>query len=98
MFPNSPKYKINTEDFISCYSHAKKIVKDYLSYLGSSKQASNYDITDGFFVDHVKNIFNQGKDVSETFRVLVKANTDVWMPTLNISSDIDARIKEIEDK
>ena len=34
--------------------HTNKVVEDYLFYFGSSKQASDYEITAEFVVNHIK--------------------------------------------
>ena len=40
-----------------------------------------------FIVNHTKKTVDQGNDVSEALQTMVKSDTDVWKPTLNISSD-----------
>ena len=76
----------------------KKTVEDYFFYVGSSKQASDYEITADFVVNHIKKTFDRGNDIAEALRTLVKANPDVWKPTLQASTDADKEIKEREDK
>jgi hypothetical protein len=76
----------------------KKTVEDYFFYVGSSKQASDYEITAEFVVNHIKITFDRGNDIAEALRTLVKANTDVWKPTVKISAETDADINEREDK
>ena len=48
-------------------SHTNNIVEDYLFYVGSIKQALNYEITAEFVVNHIKKTFDQRKDVSGFF-------------------------------
>ena len=48
-------------------SNKKKTVEDYLFYVESRKQASDYEIT-----DELNNTFNEGTNVSEVLRTLVK--------------------------
>ena len=62
-------------------------------YVLSRKQASNYEITDEFFVNHINRTFYKGDGVSEALQMLVRAYTDVWNTTLKISSNTDASIK-----
>jgi hypothetical protein len=40
----------------------KKTVEDFFFYVGSSKQASDYEITAEFVVDHIKKTFDRGND------------------------------------
>ena len=66
--------------------------------MGSRKQASDYDITAEFVVNHIRNKFDRGNNVSEGLRTMAKADTDVWQPMLKISPDTDANTKYREDK
>ena len=50
-----------------------------------------------FVVNHTKKAFDRGKNVSEALQKMVKSDTDVWKPTLKISSDTYAIFKERED-
>jgi hypothetical protein len=76
----------------------KKTVEDYYFYVGSSKQASDYEITADFVVNHIKKTFDRGNDIAEALRTLVKANPDVWKPTLMVSTDGDEEIEKRENK
>jgi hypothetical protein len=57
--------------------------------VGSSKQASDYEITAEFVVNHIKKTFDRGNDIAETLRMLVKANTSLWKPPLLVSTETD---------
>jgi hypothetical protein len=76
----------------------KKTVEDYFCYIGSSKQASDYEIMPEFAVNHIKKTFDRGNDIAEAIRALVKANTSLWKPTLRVSTVSEATVKEREDK
>jgi hypothetical protein len=78
--------------------YTKKTVEDYFFYVGSSKQASDYEITNEFVVNHIKKTFDRGTDVAEDLRRLLKADTNTWKPTLKISTDADDAIVVREDK
>ncbi len=79
-------------------SFIKKTVEDYFFYVGSSKQASDYEITAEFVVNHVKKTFDRGNDIAEALRTLTKADTTLWKPTLMTSTDTDTDVKDREDK
>jgi hypothetical protein len=66
--------------------------------VGSIKQASDYEITAEFVVNHIKKTFDRCNDIAEALRMLVKANTSLWKPTLLVSTETDAPVKEREDK
>jgi hypothetical protein len=78
----------------STQTKTKKTVADYFFYLGSSKQASDYEITAEFVVNRIKKTFDRGNDIAEALRTLVKANTSLWKPTLLVSTETDAPVKE----
>jgi hypothetical protein len=78
----------------STTTKTKKTVEEYFFYVGSSKQASDYEITAEFVVNHIKKTFDRGNDIAEALRTLVKANTSLWKPTLLMSTETDAPVKE----
>jgi hypothetical protein len=66
--------------------------------VGSNKQASDYNITAEFVVNHVKKTFDYGNDIAEAMRTLKIANIDLWMPKLQFSISTDLPTKSAEDK
>ena len=46
--------------------YKKKTIEDYYFYVGSNKQASNFEITSEFVINHIKKTFERGNDVSES--------------------------------
>jgi hypothetical protein len=76
----------------------KKTVEDYFFYVGSSKQASDYEITAEFVVNHIKKTFDRGNDIAEAIRTLTKIDTSLWKPTLLLSTETDSAVKEREEK
>jgi hypothetical protein len=76
----------------------KKTAEDYFFYVGSSKQASDYEITAEFVVNHIKKTFDRGNDIAEAIRTLTKIDTSMWKPTLLLSTETDSAVKEREDK
>ena len=79
-------------------SFTKKTIEDYWFYVGSSKQASDYELTAEFIINHIKKTFDRGNDIAEAIRTLSKADTEVWKPTLKTSTEADQDLKETEDK
>ena len=58
-----------------------KTLEDYFFYIGSSKTASDYEVTAEFIVNHVKLTFEkEGNDISEALRLLQLEDTDNWKP------------------
>ena len=67
----------------------KKTIEEYYFYVGSSKQASDYETTSEFVINYIKKTFDRGNDVAEALRTLVKEDTSVWKPTLQFSKATD---------
>jgi hypothetical protein len=76
----------------------KKSIEDYFFYVGSSKQASDFETTSEFLVNYVKKTFDRGNDVAEALRVLEPCNTDLWKPSLAFSIESDATLKAQENR
>jgi hypothetical protein len=64
----------------------KKSIEDYFFYVGSSKQASDFETTSEFLVNYVKKTFDRGNDVAEALRTLTPEDTELWKPTLQFST------------
>jgi hypothetical protein len=75
-----------------------KSVNDYNYYLGSAKQASDYETTTKFLINYIKKTFNYGSDIGQALKELKEVDTNPWKPTLNQSSDTDAIVQAIENK
>ena len=76
----------------------KKSIEDYYFYVGSSKQASDFETTSEFIINYVKKTFDRGNDVAEALRILEPTNTELWKPTLMFSADTDPTVKAQEDR
>jgi hypothetical protein len=64
----------------------KKSIEDYFFYVGSSKQASDFETTSEFLLNYVKKTFDRGNDVAEALRTLTPEDTELWKPTLQFST------------
>ena len=52
-----------------------KSLEDYEHCIGSSKQASDFEIITKFIINHVQETFDSGKDVAEALRMMNGPNT-----------------------
>jgi hypothetical protein len=86
-----------SKDFKST-AKKKKTLEDYYFYLGSAKQASNYESAADFIFNHIKKEYDRGRDIAESLRELEIPDTDLWMPTLRASSDTDPLVQALENK
>ena len=48
----------------------KKTLEDYYFYVGSSKQASDFETIYEYLVDYIKRTYNRGNDIAESLRVM----------------------------
>ena len=78
--------------------YKKKTIEDYYFYVGSNKQASDFEITSEFVINHIKKTFERGNDVSESLRLLQKMDTETWKPVLMVSEESNKTLAAREDK
>lgn len=76
-----------------------KTLEDYNFYIGSAKQASDFETTNKFIINHVKQTYtNYPLDISESLRLLTIYDVNAWRPTLIISAATDKTVKARENK
>ena len=80
------------------FSGRKKTIDDYMFYVGTTKQASDYELSAEFIINYIKRTFMQGNDISESLRTLTDFNKRQWRPTLQISMSNILEDKLHEDK
>jgi hypothetical protein len=83
--PNTPEKK-------------KKTIDDYFFYVGSAKQASDYETSADFVINHIKKEYERGRDIAESLTELKLPDTSKWMPTLRASTNVDAAAQATENK
>ena len=80
------------------FSGREKTTDDYIFYIGTIKQASDYELSVEFIINYIKRTFTRGNDISESLRTLTEFNTKQWRPTLQISTSNILEDKLREDK
>ena len=70
----------------------KKNVEDYVYYVGSNKQASDFETTNEFMINYIKRTYTRGNDIAEALRNLEEPVIEDWKPKLKTS------IKKNEDE
>jgi hypothetical protein len=64
-------------------------IKDYNYYLGSAKQASNYETTTEFLINYIVKTFEYGNDIGQqALRELEYPHPDSWKPTMRQSTHL----------
>ena len=76
----------------------KKTIEDYCFYVGSSKQASDFETTSEFILNYVKKTYHRGNDISESLRELKKTDTNLWKPKLQFSTETEDEAKKRENR
>ena len=76
----------------------KKSIKDCYFYVGSNEQASDFEVTSEFIINHVKKTHQCGNDMSESLRKLEKLDAKAWKPKLQFSKSADQETKTQENR
>ena len=76
----------------------KKELKDYYYYTGSSRQASDYESTTDFVINHIKGNFAEGQDIAESLKSMKYEDTEKWYPVLKKSNATDQDEREAENE
>ena len=79
------------------YAKTKKKLEDYYFSVGSNKQASDFNSTYEFILNHIKKTFMRGNDILEALRKQEEPDTDDWKPTLEMSTSLNTNTKEREN-
>jgi hypothetical protein len=64
-------------------------MEDYFFYVGSSKQASDYETTAKFLINYIQRTFNDGCNVAVSLQKLQEIDMDEWAPPLKVSNAAD---------
>ena len=57
----------------------KKGINDYLFYIGTNKQAPEYETASEFVINYIKRTFDHGNDIAKTPRTMSVQQTDKWI-------------------
>ena len=79
-------------------SEIKKNLSDYNYYVGSAKQALDYESTTKFLINHIKKTFEFGNDIRSALKDLKPVDTDQWKPSMQVSISPEDKINEAETR
>ena len=65
----------------------KKNIEDDVFYVGTSKQASDFEISSEYILNYVKSTFERGNDIAESLQTLTRIITQAWRPQLESSKE-----------
>ena len=74
-----------------------KSVEDYMYYLGSAKQASDYETTTEFLINHIKGEFHYGEDIGNALSALEPYDMEQHEPSLRVSTSADDEVKAAQN-
>ena len=64
---NSTNYGVSGKNMN--YQPSKKTISDYVFYLGSSKQAADFETTKEFLINHIKKTLDFSNDIGTALEV-----------------------------
>jgi len=76
----------------------KKTIEDYVYYVGSARQASDYEITTEFVINHIRKTYTDGEDIATALETLQDVDVKDWKPQIETSVDLDDQIRATEEK
>ena len=73
-------------------------MSDYVYYLGSAKQAADYETTTEYLIKHIRKTFSFGNDIATALEELQSYNTVQHKPILQFSKTQVTVMAEVEDE
>jgi hypothetical protein len=86
------------ENINSNYKPIKRNLTDNIYYLGSVKQASDYESITEYLINHIKKTFPYGMDIGTVLETLEVLDLNKFKPSLEVSLSSDEVIRIAEDK
>jgi len=80
------------------FKPTKRTLVDNVYYLGSVKQASDFESTTEFLINYIKKTFNYGMDIGTVLETLQEVDLSEFQPSLRVSLNPDEVIRMAEDK
>jgi hypothetical protein len=77
---------------------SKRTLAENIYYLGSARQAADYETTTEFLINHIKKNFNFGNDVGTALEDLKEFPIEDYKPSMQFSLNPDDVMKEAADK
>ena len=85
-------------NFKKSHTSKRKGIEDYTFYIGTTKQASDYEVTCEFIINYIKRTFQHGNDIAESLRTLSLCDVEEWKPKLTTSKSDNDNIAKIENR
>ena len=75
-----------------------KSLEDCEFCAGSSKQASDFEVTTKLIIDHAQEAFDSDKGVAEALRMMSGQGRAKWKPTASVSTSEDESTRDRESR
>ena len=98
MSTRNRKFKNTNKKFNRPIIRKKKGIDEYNFYIGTSKQASDFEVTSKFIINYIKRTFQHGNDIAESLRTLTLKDMNEWRPALKMSSANDEETAKLENR
>lgn len=79
-------------------ANKKQFITDFNYYLGSAKQASDYETTTEFLINYIKKLYDYGNDIGSALETLVPLDTTQWKPRMRVSTEDDEATRTAENR
>jgi hypothetical protein len=80
------------------YQPSKKTISDYVFYLGSAKQAADFETTKEFLINHIKKTLDFSNDIGTALEKLEQFDVNKHKPTLQYSKKTNDDAKAAENE
>ena len=90
-FNKNPQTKNKSNNF-------KNKVEDFVFYIGSAKQASDYVNTAEYLINFIKKTYDDGNDIADALSEEREFPIKAVEPKLGVSSEKDVTKKSVEDR
>ena len=77
---------------------SEKSITVWNYYIGSAKQASEFEAITAFLLNYIREQFEYGNDIAKDINDQELVDTKIWRPSLQKSQSEDPEIKEIENE
>lgn len=74
----------------------RKELSDFNYYLGTARQASEYEETTEYLINHIKKTFEYGSDIATALKEMCPPKTNTWRPSMRTSIASDEALKKVE--
>ena len=77
---------------------SRKSMSDYIYYIGTSKQASDYVVVTKYLINHIQKTYINGEDIGKALETRMPLDFATLMPRLQISTSDDKSDQERENE